>query len=237
MTTTAVTQFTREEFLARRWAYRAGQHVTILGPNGMGKTTLGFQLLAHTARPKLPAIVLAMKPRDNTMSDWTKALKFRRTRSWPPVTIPWNANPPGYTLWPRHTFDPDIDDALLRAEFRRAMMQSYKKGNRIVFVDELFGVTDELGLTKEAITLWSRGRSMGAGLWGGTQKPSHVPLWAYNQAQHLFLSYDPDKRSRDRFAEIGGVDPTLVKDVVVQLPKFHWLYIRRDGPVMCVIGP
>ena len=240
MTTTRVVQFSRREFLERRWTYRAGQHVTVLGRTGNGKTTLVFQLLAHTATPKLPGVVFAMKPRDETMSTWTKGLRFQRVKSWPPpprLFQWWKPEPPGYTLWPPHTFDPDVDDELLRTEFRRAMMHSYKRGNRIVVIDEIFGITDELNLAKPAITLWTRGRSMGAGLWGGTQKPSHVPLWAYNQADHLFLSYDPDKRSRDRFGEIGGVDPQLVKDITLQLPKYHWLYIRRDGPVMCVIGP
>jgi hypothetical protein len=138
-------------------------------------------------------------------------------------------------VWPKHTFDPDKDDLVLYREFRKALLDSYKRGNRIVFADEVYGLAVELGLNKELITLWSRARSMGAGLWVASQKPTHIPLWAYSNADHLFLAYDPDKRSRDRFAEIGGVDPDLVKQAVMQLGDHQWLYIRRAGRVLCVV--
>lgn len=86
-------------------------------------------------------------------------------------------------------------------------------------------------------TVWTKGRSMGCGLWSGTQKPSHVPLHMYNQAGHLFLAYDPDIQARKRFSEIGGVDPKLVLEVTAELDEFEWLYIRRRGRVMCIVGP
>jgi hypothetical protein len=120
--------------------------------------------------------------------------------------------------------------------FKIAMLDSYRKGNRIIFGDEVYGLSKELGLDKELITLWSRGRSMGTGLWAATQKPTHVPLWMYSQAEHLFLHNDPDERARKRFDEIGGVDPHYVRGIVANLEKHEWLYIRRDGPVMCIVG-
>jgi hypothetical protein len=115
------------------------------------------------------------------------------------------------------------------------MLDCYKRGNRIVFCDEAYGLSNELGLNRELVTLWTRGRSMRTGIWAASQKPTHIPLHAYNQAEHLFLANDPDKRARDRFSEIGGVDPDLLKATVPQLEKHEWLYVRRDGPVMCVV--
>lgn len=226
--------FDRPEFLARRFRYRAGEHVTAIGPTGSGKTTLLNELAENTASPELPCISLALKPRDSTMRDWSKRLGHRTVGTWPPSALTTNRHPPGWTLWPKHTFDPDVDDANLHKQCRAAILDSYKRGNRIILADELLALTD-LHLGKELVALWTRGRSMGVGLWGGTQRPTHVPTYAYNQAEHIFLHYDPDKRARDRFAEIGGVDPKVVSETVMGLRKHQWLYIRRDGQKMCVV--
>lgn len=229
----------REEFLAEMWPanYRAGHHVTIIAPTQNGKTYLGFQLLKYTPPLKNPPVVLVMKPRDREVTKWAKALEYRRIYQWPPIRGIWRGTPPGYILWPRHTYDPDIDDARMYREFRKAILGRYKQGNSIIVADEILGLVDELHLGREIRAVHTRGSGMGLGIWAMTQKPSHVGGWVYSQAEHLFLGWDPDKRNRDRFAEIGGVDPEVVKHYVASLPRYTWLYIRRTGRRMCIVGP
>lgn len=227
----------RDNFLSRRWRYRTGQHVTLLGPTGAGKSTLAYQLLGQSARPRRPGIVLAAKPRDTTTTKYTRALEFRLVRSWPAPWRPFMSAPPGYTVWPKHSFDYDADTERISQVFSATMRESYRRGDRIVYVDELYEAAEELGLNRDMIALWSRGRSMGCGLWGGSQRPAFVPQWAYGMADHLFLANDPDDRARRRYGEIGGVDSALVRDVVSELPEYHWLYIRRRPLAMCVVGP
>lgn len=225
--------FSRREFLTERWDYRPGEHVTILAPTQNGKTTMIFDLLAHIPKMKHPPVMLIMKPRDGTVSKGIKKLGYKRVKTWPPVPT-WK-KPPGYALWPKHTFDPETDDEMMRPHMRRALIGSYKSGDTVVVADETLGLTDDLRLGTEIRAIHTRGAGMGVGIWCATQKPTHIGTWAYNNAEHLFLGYDPDKKNRERFAEIGGVNPDTVKYHVERLGQYQWVYIRRRGRRVCKI--
>lgn len=233
-----VERFSREEFIKERFHYEPGQHVTFIGATGSGKTFLAYQLMDEVTTPELPGIVLVMKPVDETATKWNKKLGYKIIRSWPPAKSLWEPKKPrGYTLWPGRSGDFEADENAQYEQFNRAIRMSYanKKSQEIIFADELYSLCKELGLEKTLIHVWTKGRSMKLGLWGATQKPTHVPLWAYNQATHLFLSYEPDMVARKRFGEFGGVDPKLVEHVVSNLGEHEWLYICRKGPVMAIV--
>jgi len=238
----AVALVDREDFLTRRWKYAPGEHTSFIAPTTSGKTTLAYQLLQHTATPDLPALVVCMKPRDAVVTRWNRELGFRRVTTWPPPPTSWPLHPPGYTLWPKTTKDFHRDDAALREQFVHALRAAYerrrpygRKGPWIFFADEVIGLTKDLQMGRELDSVWTRGASNGCGLWGATQAPAHVSLHMYSACHHLFLSREPDKRRRDRFGEIGGVDPDLVKFTVARLLKFQWLYIRRSDGAMCIV--
>jgi energy-coupling factor transporter ATP-binding protein EcfA2 len=233
----------REDFIENYWTYKPGEHVTLLGPTGSGKTTLASELIRPIASRRLPALILVIKPRDPVAERlFVKGLRFRRVRSWPPLPQLWSKSMPnGYVLWPRHTFDPDRDDPHLRREMRRALLAGYAnkvpgkepRGN-VVFADETWGLID-LKLQREIVTLHTRGRSMGCGLWVSSQRPTFIPLTSYSQAEHLFLAFDPDKKARERFREIGGIDPALIEEQVMRLKLHQWLYLRRADRTVCII--
>lgn len=252
-----IAEIGREDFLKNYWSYERGEHVTGIQPTGGGKTYMMFQLLGETG---LPATALVMKPKDAEVAKWTRTLGYREVPHWPPpAKWPWQDAPAGHTLWPRQSLtDLDADDKLLHDQFSRAILDAYGHGDRIIFADEVGGLC-ELKLQKHLKAVWMRGRSMGAGLWAATQKPSGdqggppVPTYLYSAASHLFLGHDQTAMNRRRFGEIGGVDPRLVEDLVMSL-RLHpfpgddgktnyvseQLYIRKGGPdgaYMAVVMP
>jgi hypothetical protein len=235
-----VTRYGREEFLAEVWDYRAGEHVTILAPSGGGKTHLGYQLLGETATVEVPAVVLVMKPRDETVVKFSRRNRFRTVRRWPPARVKtaFQGETRGWVVWPRHTFDPDTDDAVQKAIFNRVILSCYKRGDRIIFADETYSLENELpggGLTKPIRTVHTKGRSMRCGMWSASQRAAYINKWAY-QAHHLFLGHDPDDDAQQRLSEIGAaVDKRLVRHVVSNLRMHEFLYINRDQRTMCIV--
>lgn len=229
----------RQVFITRMWKYRSGEHVSFIGPTGSGKTHLALQLLARSVSEELPGYITVMKARDKTVGDFLRTHEgWKRTLTFPPPpVVPGMKKPLGYAVWPHHTNDPEGDEVRHEALFHRMHRQLYVKGDNIIFDDEVVSLVREMDMKRDLTRIWTKGRSIGAGLWGATQRPAMVPLEMYDQAQHLFLANIKDKRSQDRFGEISGVDPDLVVSVVRALPKWHWLYIRQEAGEMCVISP
>jgi hypothetical protein len=235
-----IVRYDRQHFIAERFHYLPGEHLTCMAPTGNGKTTLLYQLLDATASERLPAVALVMKPKDDTVKSFSNRAGFRTVRTWPPPRVPWQSRKArGYTVWPRH----DLRNHRWTLDHQErvlgyTLVDCYATGNKIIFADELYSLDNELGLRDELVCIWTKGRSMGAGLWGASQKPSHVPLWAYSQATHMFLSWDPDVRAQVRYGEIGGMDPDLIRSGVEQLDEFEWLYIHRKGrqSSICIVS-
>lgn len=238
----------RADFLDRFWDYEPGQHVTILGPTRDGKTQLAFDLLDRTATPKLPFVALVCKPQggDKTVARYTRQMKLKTVRSWPPAPpMPFTEKPRGVVLWPKHNHD-DVEwtEANQAYFFRRCMSSAFKTHNRIIFADELAWIAKELGLGRRTSHIHMQGGGLGVGLWACSQRPVDIPRHAYSQAEHIFMSRDRDRDSRKRYTEIGGVDPHLIYHNLDRLRRYEWLYIKRTAPddavsnqsPMCIVG-
>jgi hypothetical protein len=241
---TGIVRFDRVTFKTEVFDYADGDHATFLAPFGGGKTQLALELLKECASPDRQATIFVMKPKDKTIAKFTPILGFETVRDWPPSQLKtiggriFGKKPPGYVLWPVDTGNIDYDEWNQTQVFTRALGMMYsaaKKHPNIMFCDETYSLEKELDLGRFLRRSWSKGRSVGNGLWAGSQRPAYISQLAY-QAQHLFLGYDADVRAQDRYAEIGGgIDPIIVKSIIAQLGRFEFLYINRDERSMCII--
>lgn len=243
----------QDEFVADYLNPKPGEHISLIGPNGVGKTTIGLKVLGACTdlHPQTIGIALAMKPHrgpkadgrkstgDPTVTRLTRALGGRVTRTWRP---PWwqtlfRDEPRFWTLWPKHTKDFRADLPAHHEVFKNAILDSYNEGNRWIFADEIYSLVAELKLDPELIHVWSKGRSMKCAIIGATQRPAMVPRWMYSSARHLFLWREPDADARKRYAEISGVDPRRVLALTDGLRQHECLYVHPESGTMACLTP
>lgn len=208
-----------QEFLdGFRW--KQGEHVTLLGPTGQGKTTLAMEILPR----RRYVVVFGTKAKDKTL-DKLQRDGYIVTQEWPP---------PPYAekviLWP--SMKKASYKLEQQREFYTALSDIYTAGGWAVYLDELRYICDTLKLGELVEVLWQQGRSLGISVIGGNQRPRFVPLNAYDQATHLFVWNFNDKENAKRLSEIVGIDEKEVAAIVRGLPKYDVLYINADTHTM-----
>ena len=205
-----------------RW--RQGEHVSLIGPTGAGKTTL-----AHAILPKRNyVVVMATKPRDSTLNHLSRD-GYEIIREWPRHVA--TDITPRLILWPH--FRKTGDARRQQKVIGKALTEIFAQGGWTVYVDELRYVSQTLRMRAILELLWQQGRSLGVSLVGGTQRPAHVPLMLYDQATHLFFWRDNDDANLKRIGGIGFLDAKLVRGTVAELPLHETLYINtRSGSMI-----
>lgn len=212
----------------RSFRWRQGEHVTLVGPSGGGKTSLALRLLPR----RRFVVAVGTKPRDSTLDRLVKREGWKLTRTWPV----------NHEVHPRVVFWPRIermeDASAQRTAIGAFLEDVYRNGGWTVYLDELRYITGRLRLQAEAELLWLQGRSLGVSLVGGTQRPAWVPLEAYDQASHLFLWRETDDTNLRRLGGISGVDTRLVRDTITGLAHHEVLYVNtRSGDLWRTMPP
>lgn len=237
----------RKEFLREFGRdYRAGQHLTALGPTGRGKTVLVGQCLKQVCSPDLQAFSLHGKlaGRDPVVGRMGKYNNLRVVHEVPSTerqrydrkVRKYN----GYLLIPLdHPSDPVEEQEKLRTEFQRALEQNYRTTKRptITHVNEGHQVQEELRLKRYCEATLMRG-APDAAMWTEAQRGRWLSWHTYEAPEHIFVFYDDVREERKRYSEFGCADPDEIMFITSNLRTervadgrtiSQCLYIRRGG--------
>ncbi len=230
--TTAVVELPWPEFLAR-FNWQQGEHVSLIGPTGGGKTTVAVQLLDR----RRYVCAMGTKPKDDTFEALKRA-GYREVRE-----LPERGQPPRVIVWPRATTLDKVARRRNADAIRAALDRGYSAGGWTLFVDELSYVANTLGLKSELADIWDQGRAVKVSLIGTTQRPRHIPLQAYSAATHLFLWRNNDRQDIDRLAGLNGADTASIRKIVPNLKRLRGagggevLYVNTRTGELCITLP
>ncbi len=211
-------------FLRDYFRWNQGEHVSLIGPTGCGKTTLATRILPY----RRFVTGFATKNHDETMEGLIRDYGYRRIDEWPP-----SPRDERVVLWPQAPFrlfkNPETGKLLANQQetFAEALDDMYWSGGWTAFVDEAWYLDVFLGLRKPVNLLLGAGRSNNVSMVMGTQRPVYVTRSMFSEATHLFLWRLTDMADRKRLLEIsGGVDKRYIMRQVGQLSKHDVLYVN-----------
>jgi hypothetical protein len=227
---------TFKETFRRTW--KLGEHVSVVGPTGSGKSFLCLELI----KTREYAVLFLTKARDETASTFIARNHYEQIAKWPPKD-----NDKHIALWPRFVNVDSYDTQ--ETVFRNAINGErgkgltkpeiqgiFSEGVWSILIDEVMYFTEDIHLGKELKMLWGQGRSNHISLIGGTQRPFDVPQMMLNQWTHFFCFHTPDERELRRLGEMGGLGGKMAREEVPKLKEHEFLYLNKKTPALNCIS-
>lgn len=234
--------------------YQSGQHLTVLGPSGRGKTRLVGQLVMVCANPDREAFYLhgKIKGRDKTIEEISQRCQMPIITHGVPTRMDRIRNQRDYRRgWIIRPLDKpgdtaDEENELLHREFSKSIRAGYHTSHsnpKIVIVNEAHQAHNDLKLRKQCEAPLMRGRP-DCSMWHEIQRGRYVSYMCYDQAEYVYIFKDHDIDNQRRYAEIGGVDPLYLRDMASQLQtrtapdgstNSQAIHFRRAGDYLCIV--
>jgi energy-coupling factor transporter ATP-binding protein EcfA2 len=214
-----------DDFRREVFKWKAGEHVSLIGPTGLGKTTMLLNVL-----PMHPFVtVFATKPRDKTMDALIQHDGYVKFDRWPNGLDP--VQFPKRVIWPDAT--QLNSQANQKAVFHDAFGKIYREGSWTLALDETWYVDDILGLGQDIKMYLLQARSLDVSLVAAFQRPAWVPRELYSSSTHLMFWRTNDETDLRSLSGVGFRSAALIRDVVSDLDLYQVLYINSRTGFMC----
>lgn len=194
----------------RKW--HPGQHVSVIGPTGSGKSTVAHDVELMRKR----VVVIATKAKDETLDTYTR---FKRREKWPP-----EYHEQLILFWRKPKRLGDFREQ--QEAIYHVMQDIYKVGSWTVVFDDLFYVSDTLRLKEAVRMFYTQVRSNNVSIVSNIQRPFWVPLEALSQSTYALLFPTRDERDIKRVAEGLGYNWKELKAAVAQLKEYEFLLLE-----------
>ena len=115
--------------------------------------------------------------------------------------------------------DPDMQDAFFKYAFLRR--------NVLVYVDELYLVTEGNTIPRHLKACITQGRSLGISTWFASQRPVSVPQWCLSESEWKFIFYLELNQDRKRVREVIGLEEEAIAALDPDQHEFFVRYRKR----------
>ena len=203
---------------------RQGDHLTGLGPTGVGKTTFATRILE-----KWPYVVaVGTKPRDESLQYLMDTEGYKRIREWPP-----NPSDRKVVLWPNlRKLD---SDQMLRNIIINALDDIYLRGAWAIYWDELADAIEELRIPNLVTKFYRKARALGISMVGFSQRPAYITRYPYSSATHLVLWNTNDLRDAKTLSDVSGrANPQEIRRILGTLEYHQFLYVDTRSGQMAI---
>lgn len=221
-----------EDFLEYfKGVWKPGQHMALVGPTGMGKTTFAVPVM------NLRKYVLALDPKGG--DDTLAASGFQRISSWPPPKEVWKDISEGKTA-KLIVGAKGASIETLAVHFQKALEDIYKQGGWTVYIDEFQIAADRrmMNLAKLAERLLVSARFKKVSVVTAYQAPSWVPTASTRQATWIVMWPTRDEDCIKAIGQKSGRDRIQFTHIVKNLPPYHALVIPPNmDEEMIIVNP